>query len=177
MAYTGLMITWLVQIIPIVWTSYVLPDADCKVLSPVELRKEVRLIATETTPITYYQYTGGSITDSICGLAFTLDHYYFPDKIDITDTTFTYSFLRETLDEFLSSIEGTIIYKDIQLKPGAVSLVWKASYLDNTGVGKGVATIYPDAYYGIQVFGKKDKKPEEWMGKYLDSFERVEKSK
>lgn len=177
MAYTGLLITLLTQILPIIWTSHVLPDAGCKVLTPVELRKEVRLVATESTPITYNQFFGGALTDSVCGLVFTLDQYYLQDIIDIRDTSLTYPLLRETVDIVVASIKGTMLYMDIQEKPGSVSLVWKASYLENEGVVKGVATFYPDAYYGLQVFGKTDKKPEELMGKYLNSFERTATSK
>lgn len=177
MAYSGLIITWFINLISLVWSYQTLPDSGCKVLVPVELKKEVRLIPTDQTPITYYQYVGGALTDSISGLVFTLDHYYFFEDIDINDTSLTNSMLRESVDQILSSINGQIIYYDFQNDYGSVSMVWKAEYSDQKNIAKGVATIFQDAYYGLQTFGIKEKKPEDQMVKYLDSFKRTPPTK
>jgi hypothetical protein len=59
---------------------------------------------------------------------------------------------------------------DVSTESNRDVCVWKASYLDDTGVIRGRLIIAGDQYYGLQAFGLIKKHPDEDMNKFFDSF-------
>ena len=152
------------------WSWSVHPEAGFKVLTPVPLTHQVREVPTESDVIQFHQYHGGSVTDSVASLAFVVDHYVLPEPPPVGDDTYIKDFFENTIDELLTSLNGTQVYMDILHQPGREVCIWKGSYDQGRGMIRANCILEGDRYYGLQVFGLEKNKPEAMMTRFLDSF-------
>lgn len=159
------------------WTWSVHPEAGFKVLSPVSLTHSAREVPTELNSILYHQYIGGSLTDSVLAMAFVIDHYEVPLPSDSADNLYFLDFFETTIDQILTSVGGSLVYMDQLSHSDREVCIWKASYLNGIGVIRGNIIISGDKYYGIQVFGLADQKPDAIMNRFIDSFKLTEAEK
>lgn len=151
------------------WTWSEHSESGFKVLTPVPLIHEVKAVPTEMDVIQFHQYHAGAVTDTL-GLAFVIDYYILPAQDQETDDAYLKDFFENTIDQILTSLDGTLVYMDIIHQPGRELCIWKAKYKGGTGVIRGNTIIAGDKYFGLQVFGMEKNKPEELMSKFLDSF-------
>jgi len=155
------------------WKWSVHEEAGFKVLSPVLLAHTAREVPTETTGILYHQYYGGSLTDSLLAMAFVIDHYEVPLASDSTDNLYFTDFFETTIDQILTSVGGTLLYKDVISQPGREVCIWKGSYQEDKGIVRGQLMIVGNRYYGLQVFGLANDKPDPLMNRFIDSFKLI----
>ncbi len=152
------------------WTWSVHPESGFKVLSPVELIHEEKLVPTEMDVIRFHQYHGGSVTDSLSPLAFVIDHYLVPTPAEAVDDAYLKDFFENTVDELLTTLDGTLTYMDILHQPGQDVCIWKGKYQKGRGEVRGQCILAGQRYYGLQVFGLEKNKPDAQMTKFLESF-------
>jgi hypothetical protein len=159
------------------WSWSVHPESGFKVLVPVELIHEAKMVPTDVDVIQFHQYHGGSVTTAPDSLAFVIDHYVMPSGDLTTDESYLKEFFENTLDQLLVSVNGTLVYMDIIHQPGRDVCIWKGNYEQGKGVIRGNILVYADHfYYGLQVFGPEEKKSDEMMSKFLNSFKRTPES-
>jgi len=152
------------------WTWSVHPETGFKVLTPAPLVYEVRDVPTDVDVIRFHQYHGGSVSDSLASLAFVIDHYILPPTGTVHDAEYLKAFFENTIDELLTTLNGTLVYMDIINQPGRDVCIWKGNYQEGKGVIRGNIILYSDKYFGLQVFGLEKNKPDLLMSKFLDSF-------
>jgi hypothetical protein len=155
------------------WSWSFHPESNFKVLTPYALSHDVKDFPTELEVIRFHQYHGGSVSDSIVSMAFVIDHYTLPPMETIADDAFLTEFFENTVDELLMNVDGTLIYMDIIHQPGREVCLWKGSYNKGKGIIRGNSMLYGNEYYGLQVFGLEEKKQDEMMSKFFDSFKRL----
>jgi hypothetical protein len=158
------------------WTWSAYPEAGFRILSPVSLVDHVIQVPTALDVISYHQYRGGSVNDSILAMAFVIDHYKLPGEIEEMEETDIREFFGNTIDPILSAVDGTLIYMDIQRKAGADVCSWKASYRNAEVIIRGESILAGNKYFGLQAFGWADHKPETLMNKFLSSFVMTDSS-
>jgi hypothetical protein len=156
------------------WTWRLFPESGFKVLSPVALTLSVTEIPTASEPIKYHQYHGGSLNDSLLHLAFVVDHYKISQQEIGGDEEHLNEFFGVTVDQILKSIEGTLVYMDYTTYSNRNVCTWRASYLKGEGLVRGQLIIVGDRYYGIQVFGYANEKPDAHMYKFIESFQLLD---
>jgi hypothetical protein len=166
--------TALVLAQPQEWTWSVFPMAGFKILSPVTLMHDLTEVPTATDKIEYHQFHGGSLADTSMGMAFIIDHYIFPAQDQEPDPEYLRDFFENTIDEILTSVEGSLVYMDFIRQPGQDVCIWKATSRNGEVVIRGHCILSGDAYYGLQVFGWKKDQPDEVMSKFLESFKRID---
>ena len=152
------------------WTWSIHPEAGFKILTPIALIHDVRDVPTPLDVIQFHQYHAGSVTDSILSMAFVIDYYKMPQQDPGKDDEYIRDFFENTIDQILTSLDGSLLYMDIIHQPESEMCLWKASYRDGKGVIRGHTVLAGDKYYGLQVFGKVSDKPDQLMSKFLDSF-------
>ena len=152
------------------WTWSIHPESNFKVLTPFELKHSSTEMPTAYDPIIYHQYNGGSVTDSLLGLALIVDHYTLPE---VADSAYQRELFENTIDQILSTIDGDLIYMDYSDLSHRDVCIWKASYLDGKGIIRGNLIIAGDQYYGLQAFGLTKNNPDDLMNKFLDSFKMI----
>ena len=152
------------------WAWRIHPEAGFRVLTPMELIHEVRDVPTEMDVIQFHQYHVGSVGDSALSMAFVIDHYKMPQHDSGIDDEYTRDFFENTIDQILTSLNGTLVYMDILHQSESDVCIWKANYRDGKGVIRGQTILAGDKYYGLQVFGLESDKPDQLMSKFLDSF-------
>lgn len=162
--------TSLLSFMPPEWTWSMHPESGFKILSPVTLIHDVRQVPTDVDVISLHQYHGGAINDSISALAFVIDYYVLPAMETNKDAEYLKDFFENTIDQLLTTLDGTLVYMDIINQPGRDVCIWKGQYDGSKGVIRGNIILYPDKYYGLQVFGLEKNKPDALMGKFLSSF-------
>ena len=158
------------------WTWSIHPESNFKVLAPFELKHSMREMPTTYDPIVYHQYNGGSVTDSLLGLALIIDHYTLPEFTEAEDAEedqYHHELFENTVDQILSAIDGELIYMDFSDLSHRDVCIWKASYLDGKGIIRGNLIITGDQYYGLQAFGLTKNNPDDLMNKFLDSFKMI----
>lgn len=176
------MLLWLVHISILLvsgqpaWTWSIHPESDFKVLAPVTLQYNLKEIPTEAGRIQYHQYTGGSLQDTIGGMAFVIDHYQLPLPSDSADDHYFREFFDATIDQLLTSVNGTLVYADHLFYEGKRECVWKASLMEGKVIVRGNLMVFDDKYYGLQVFGWAQQKPEESMTRFLESFKKLDET-
>jgi len=158
------------------WTWSIHPEAGFKVLTPVALIHDVREVPTPLDVIQFHQYHGGAVSDSITGLAFVVDYYKVPAQDQGVDDGYIRDFFENTIDQILTSLDGTLVYMDIIHQPDSDVCIWKAKYRKGKGVIRGHTVLAGDHYYGLQVFGLEEDKHDLWMDKFLDSFKLLDKT-
>lgn len=152
------------------WTWSIHPEAGFKILTPMAMVHDVREVPTEMDVIQFHQYHIGSVADSTLSMAFVVDYYKMPKQGDGKDDEYTRDFFENTIDQILTSLDGTLVYMDILHQPDSEVCIWKANYRDGKGVIRGHTVLSGDKYYGLQVFGLESDKPDQLMSKFLDSF-------
>ncbi len=152
------------------WTWSMHPESGFKVLTPVPLVHQVSHVPTDLDVIQLHQYHAGSVSDSILPIAFVIDHYVLPVPDSIHDAEYMRDFFENTIDELLTTLNGTLVYMDIINQPGRDVCIWKGNYEKSQGVIRGNIILAGDKYYGLQVFGFEKNKPDILMSKFLDSF-------
>jgi hypothetical protein len=86
------------------------------------------------------------------------------------DADYLRDFFENTIDQLLTTLDGTLVYMDIINQPGRDVCIWKGKYDKGKGLIRGNIILYSDKYYGLQVFGLEKNKPDALMGKFLESF-------
>jgi hypothetical protein len=154
------------------WRSF--PESGFKILAPVVLAHDIKEVPTSMRIIKFHQFHGGSLTDSTNSMAFVIDHYLVPGDEEVNNDEYKMDFFENTIDELLVSIEGTLVYMDILHQADRDVCIWKGNYLGGQGVIRGHVVLSGNRYYGLQVFGLEKNKPDQMMGKFLDSFKILE---
>lgn len=153
------------------WAWRIYPESGFKILAPYELTDRITQVPTDVDVIEYHQYSGGSVNDSILKMAFVIDHYLMPGELTGADETEVRDFFENTIDPVLNAVEGSLLYMDIQRYPAKEVCTWKAAYRNGEGVIRGECMLTGRKYYGLQVFGWAQQKPEALMNKFFDSFQ------
>ena len=153
------------------------PESGFKVFAPYQLTHKTITVPTVGEPIIYTQYQGGSVQDSLHQLSLVIDHYQLTDQEIGSDDAHLKDFFETTVDEVLTSINGSLDYMDVISHFDRDVCIWRGSYLGGKGIVRGQLTIAGNKYYGMQVFGLTDKKPDEMMHKIIDSFQLINFSK
>lgn len=156
------------------WAWRVFPESGFKILTPVDLELKVTEVPTETKVIRYHQYHGGSVSGNPTALSFVVDFYQIPDLTDTPDDAWYRDFFENTIDVLLTSLDGNLVYIDIGYEAGRAVCNWKATYQEGQGIIRGQIMVSDDLYYGLQVFGLKQNKPEAMMQKFIASFRHLE---
>jgi hypothetical protein len=152
------------------WTWSFHPEAGFKVLTPLTLIHDVKEVPTPLDVIQFHQYHAGSISDSALAMAFVIDYYKIPQQDTAIDDEYLKDFFENTIDQILTSVDGSLIYMDIIHQPESDVCIWKAKYRKGKGVIRGHTVMANDKYYGLQVFGLESDKPDQLMSRFLDSF-------
>lgn len=152
------------------WAWSLHPETGFKILSPLTLIHEVRDVPTPLDVIQFHQYHAGSVTDADFAMAFVIDYYKMPKQDSEMDDAYFKDFFENTIDQILTSLDGSLVYMDIIHQPESELCIWKAKYRDGKGVIRGHVILAGDKYYGLQVFGLESDKPDQLMSKFLDSF-------
>jgi hypothetical protein len=152
------------------WTWSMHPESGFKILTPTPLLHQVSQVPTDVDVIELHQYFAGSVSDSISSLAFVIDHYILPVPDSIHESEYMRDFFENTIDQLLTTLNGTMVYMDIINQPGRDVCIWKGNYKEGEGVIRGNIILTGDKYYGLQVFGFEKNKPDLLMSKFLDSF-------
>lgn len=155
------------------WKWSVHPESGFKVQSPVLLKHKVTEVPTFEDPISYHQYSGGSLQDSSLRMVFVIDHYKVSEQELGGDNEYLHEFFGVTVDQILKAIGGTLVYMDFTAFADREVCVWRASYLEGKGVIRGQLIIAGDKYYGLQAFGITNDQPNAVMNKFLDSFQMI----
>lgn len=150
------------------WNYY--PEAEFKILSPFPLQHNIREVPVGDHTILYHQYFGGSLTDSITSMTFVIDHYTVPLSSGDMDSLYYREFFDTTIDQILTSLGGTLVYKDHTSTADGKMCIWKAYFQGEEGLVRGKLMMHQSFYHGMQVFGLQKNKPEPAMNKFLDSF-------
>lgn len=152
------------------WTWSLHPEAGFKVLTPLALIHDVKDVPTPLDVIQFHQYHAGSVYDSTLAMAFVIDYYKMPKQDSEMDDAYFKDFFENTIDQILTSLDGSLVYMDIIHQPDREVCIWKANYRNGKGVIRGHTILAGDKYYGLQVFGMEADKPDQQMTKFLDSF-------
>lgn len=152
------------------WTWSIHAEAGFKVLTPIALVHGVKDVPTPLDVIQLHQYHAGSVSDSALAMAFVIDYYKMPQEDNGMDDEYIKDFFENTIDQILTSLDGTLVYMDIIHQPNSELCIWKANYKEGKGVIRGHTLLAGDKYYGLQVFGMEKDKPDQQMSKFLDSF-------
>lgn len=155
------------------WTWSVHPESGFKVLSPFVLTLKTIEVPTFEHPIVYHQYHGGSIQDSTLPLSMVIDHYRLTDEQIGGDDAHLQDFFGMTIDQILTAVGGSLDYMDVTSHSDREICIWRASFLEGKGILRGQLIISGDKYYGLQVFGLTNEKPDDMMRKFLDSFQMI----
>ena len=170
MLHLFLLISTAFSVVQPEWTWKIFPETGFKVLSPFEFIHEVNEIPTETLPLTYHQYRAGTLQNTDLHLAFVIDHYTLEAQEIGGDESHLNEFFGVTIDQILKSIDGKLDYMDFTTYPDRHVCAWRATYQNGQGLVRGQMLIYGDKYFGLQVFGLTEEKPDGNMHKFLDSF-------
>ncbi len=152
------------------WTWSLHPEAGFKVLTPLTLIHDVKDVPTPSDVIQFHQYHAGSVNDTAIALAFVIDYYKMPGQDSEIDDDYFKDFFENTIDQILTSLDGSLVYMDIIHQPDSEVCIWKATYRKGKGVIRGHTVLAGDKYYGLQVFGLEADKPDQQMSRFLDSF-------
>lgn len=171
-ALAAYLASWLAGSPEWVWRSF--PDDGFRVLTPVSLVMQERLVPGMEQPISYHQYHGGSLADTAMALAFVIDHYLLASAGPAADRAFADTLLKESVNVLLQSVGGELIYFEASVHAGHPACLWKAGFLDGQGIIRGKSVLAGTRFYGLQVFGMDDDRPEESMNKFLNSFSLLE---
>ena len=152
------------------WTWSINAEAGFKVLTPIALIHDVKEVPTPLDVIQFHQYHAGSVSDSSLAMAFVIDYYKMPKQDSQIDDEYFRDFFENTIDQILTSLDGSLVYMDIIHQPDSELCIWKAKYREGKGVIRGHTLLAGDKYYGLQVFGMEKDKPDQLMSKFLDSF-------
>lgn len=152
------------------WTWSIHPEAGFKVLTPIALIHDVKDVPTPLDVIQFHQYHAGSVSDSSLAMAFVIDYYKMPQQDNAMDDEYIKDFFENTIDQILTSLNGSLVYMDIIHQPDSEVCIWKGNYREGKGLIRGQTVLAGDKYYGLQVFGMETDKPDQLMSKFLDSF-------
>ncbi len=155
------------------WTWSIHLESGFKVLSPFTLVLKTIEVPTFQTPIIYNQYQGGSIRDSALHLSLVIDHYQLTDEQIGGDEEHLEDFFGVTVEQILGAVGGSLDYMDFTTHTDRTVCIWRASFLEGKGILRGQLIISGDKYYGLQVFGLAEEKPDALMHKFLDSFQLI----
>jgi len=155
------------------WNWSVHPESGFKVLTPFILIQKTIEVPTFESPIIYHQYQGGSLQDSSLHMSMVIDHYRLTDEQIGGDDEHLQDFFGITVDQILAVVGGKLDYMDITSHADRELCIWRGSFLEGKGILRGQLIIAGDKYYGLQVFGLVEEKPDDLMHKFLDSFQMI----
>ena len=152
------------------WTWSTFPNLGFKILAPCSLVDNVTEVPTEAEVISYHQINCGSLDNEQLPMSFVVDHYQLPGELTSMTKEELDAFFDNTIAPILEAVEGTVVYADVTSAGGKDICSWKATYRDGACLIRGESMIINGQYYGLQAFGWTNKKPEDHMNKFFDSF-------
>ncbi len=161
----------MISIISLNWTVFTSDEGAFSILTPGEMKHEVKQIPTSSGEISVHNYTYRAIDTTEQVFLYSITHYALPleelspDSSDIVQDLFD-----ETLSSISERIRGEILYTQNEKFQNFPARISRIKYNEDRYSLKNKMILANDQIYLIEVFSTYDKGAEFKIRKFIDSF-------
>ena len=165
----------MISIISLNWTVFTSDQGAVSVLTPGELKHEVKQIPTSSGEIKVHNYTYRATDTTEQVFLYSITHYALPlDKLSPDSTDIVEDLFDETLSSISERIRGEVLYTQTEQFQDFPARISRIKYDEGRYSLKNKMILARDQIYLIEVFSTYEKGAEFKIRKFINSFSLID---